>query len=90
MTNKEILHRVLLGLDPYLSCGVPSPLYELAVDLTREVYGEPGVALVEQFKSEHDGSVDATQEITLYTIDGWDDPNTFVGPEELIAKLEAI
>lgn len=69
---------------------MPGPIWDLAVDLTREVYGEPGVVLLKQFDSEHDDSVDARDEIILHTIDGWDDPNTHVGPEELIEKLEAI
>ena len=30
MTNKEILHQILLGMDQYLSCGVPEIYWNLA------------------------------------------------------------
>ncbi len=90
LTNKQILHQVLKGLDPYISCGCPGPIWKLAKTLTREVYGKKGLQLLEKFNSEHDGSVDASKEITLHTVHGWDDPNTEVGPKELIEKLEAL
>jgi len=90
MNTKEILHQVLTGMDAYLSCGVPEPYWTLAINLTKEVYGNKGVELITKFHKEHDGSVDANSEITLHVIEGWDDPNTYVGPEELIEKLEKL
>lgn len=90
MTHKEILHDLLHGLDAYISCGCPDPVWNLSVKLTWIVYGDPGVALLEKFHKKHDGSVDARDKIILHTVSGWDDPNTYVGPEELIQKLESL
>lgn len=89
MITKEILHQILNGMDAYISCGVPDPFWELARTLTLEMYGEAGVELLEKFHATHDGSVDASKEIILHTVHGWDDPNTEVNPPELIEKLES-
>lgn len=90
MKAKEILHKILLGMDAYLSCGVPDPYWELATELTREIYGDKGVALLESCHQTYDGAVDCRDEIILHTIHKWADPNTEVNPEELIEQLEAL
>lgn len=84
-SKKEILHQVLKGMCGYLSCGVPDPYWDLAKQLVAEVYGDEALKLLEEFHSVYDSS----EEITLHSIDGWEDGgNTHVGPEELIEKLE--
>ena len=85
MTNKEILHRLLKGMDPYLSCGVPEPLWTLALDLTEEVYDTPGKIILIAY---HNSNSDDEGE-KLYTIHGWtDDGQTEILPEDVIRLME--
>lgn len=90
MKTIKILHTVLKGMDAYISCGVPEPYWILAVNLTNEIYGEAGVELLEKYHKTYDDSVDARHETILHSINGWDDPNTEIGPKELIKKLKAL
>jgi len=90
MTTKAILHQILLGMDAYICCGVPGIYWELAVTLMDEVYGAAGLKLMERYHKTYDDSPDASKETILHTINGWDDPNTEINPEEFIQKLEAL
>ena len=84
------MHQILMGMDGYISCGVPGLYWELAIALVDEIYGAAGLSLLERYHQTDDNSVEANVEIILHTINGWDDPNTEIGPEELIEKLEAL
>ena len=89
MTKKKILHKILKGMDPYLSCGVPAPFWKLAIKLTKKIYGDEGVEILERFHETYDGSVEANKEIILHTINGSDaSDKTLVGPKEVIKMLE--
>lgn len=90
MSNKEILHKVLLGMDAYLSTGVPQVYWDLGCALTLECYGEAGVKLLEKSHHTYARKLTYDDEKVLHSIAGWDTPNDYVGPEELIAKLEAL
>jgi len=81
ITNKEILHQIIKGMDAYLSCGVPDPYWELAKNLTLEVYGEAGVTILDSDHITYDGAVDSRDEIILHTFGDW---------EEVIVKLEQL
>lgn len=89
MNNKDILHQILKGMCPYLSCGVPIQFWNLSKILTKEIYGESGVKLLKKF---HETSEDRVAvDITLHTIHGWENEgNTEIGPKELIKKLESL
>ena len=90
MNTTDILHEILKGMCPYMSCGVPTTYWKLAKKLTKEVYGPKGVKLLNSFHKTYDGAVDSRDEIILHSIDGWEDGgNTHIGPEELIEKLVA-
>ena len=86
MEKKEILHQLLMGMDGHLSCGVPLVLWELAAKLTKEVYGEDSVDLLNRYQNEYDAGID--RESLVYTIDGCYNPNCIVGSVELISMLE--
>lgn len=84
MNNKDILHQILKGMCPYLSCGVPTQFWDLSKILTKEIYGESGVALLEKFHISHEDG-----DIFLHVIEGWEN-DIEIGPEELIEKLESL
>jgi hypothetical protein len=90
MTKKGILHQVLLGMDPYLSCGCPTPIWDLAVNLTFEVYGSKGMELLEKCHKVYDASLEWDKDNVLHSIDWEETPNDIVGPQELIQKLEKL
>lgn len=90
MEMKKILHEVLKGMCPYMTCGVPVVYWKLARKLTKEVYGDRGVKLLEKYKHTYDDSIEYDRVNTVYSIQGWDDPNTEVLPPELIKKLESL
>lgn len=91
MTEKEIFHEILIGLNPYESCGVPTRIYQLAKVLTEIVYGVVGLSLLEKYHIVFDENISFDNIVNLHSIDGWDDNgNTHVGPEELIKKLKAL
>lgn len=85
--TKNTLHELLLGFDPYLSCGVPKPMWKLARRLTKLAYGRKGVALLDKYHKENQSLfVDEP----IHVINGWDDSNTQIGPKELIEKLKRL
>ena len=91
MTNKQILHRILLGMDPYLSVGVPTPYWELAIELTKEIYGEAGVEILNSAHQTYDNAVDCRDEIIVHSLQKWEDGgNTEITPKEIIERLEAM
>ncbi len=81
--DKEVLHEILRGMDPYLSVGVPEVYWNLAIRLTGDIYGQAGVALLESSHKTYDASVDARDEIIAHSLDPID-------PEEIIERLEAL
>jgi len=93
MTAKEILHKLILGFDPYLSTGVPKVYWDLAITLTREIYGPEGVELLESAHHTYDSSVEAASECIVHSIESlskWEDKEFETCTEELIAALEKL
>jgi len=90
MTNKEILHEILKGMDPYLSTGVPEIYWNLAIKLTREIYGEMGVELLESAHITFNGAVDYKDETILHSLEKWEDKSTWISIEVIIDRLEAM
>lgn len=91
MTNKEILHKIILGMDGYLSCGVPSIYWDLAVNLTKEIYGEAGLSLLNKSKKIYNDQIDYETTLKLHTISSWENGGNFeITPEILIERLEKL
>jgi hypothetical protein len=90
VTDKEILHVLINGMDPYASLGVPTPYWELAVELTREVYGESGVKILEAAHQTYEHQVEADSSHILHSVQAWEDGGyTEVLPGEVIRRLES-
>jgi hypothetical protein len=84
-----ILHEILRGMDPYLSCGVPGVYWDLAIRLTQEIYGDSGVKLLQSAHRMYDDGIDYKTKITLHSLELWEDNgNTQLLPEDLIERLE--
>ena len=91
MTKKEILHEVIRGMDAYESSGVPVAYWNLAVELTKEIYGEVGVSILEAPHIVNRNSIDAETTLHLHLIYGWEDNgNTEIGPKEVIERLKGL
>jgi len=82
VTAKEILHRLIEGFSPYLSCGVPKVYWDLAITFTGEVYGSKGIDLLESTHAICNDATDARNTKILHFID--------LPPTELIESLEAL
>jgi len=65
MQTKEILHEVLKGMCPFMSCGVPIVYWTLAERLTKEIYGPEGVKLLESFQKTYDVRTTVSDETIL-------------------------
>jgi hypothetical protein len=82
MQLKEILHKIIEGMCPFLSAGVPDPYWELAQRLTVEVYGEKGLSLLELA---HETYTD--NKCRLHLLEIWEDGKR-IPHQEIIARLE--
>ena len=95
MTTHDVLHKLIEGLDPYLSTGVPRVYWDLAITFTQELYGQKGVELLESVHHTCDDSVEAASECIVHSIDSVSDGEkygSFEGtyPKELIEALEQL
>jgi len=95
MTAKDVLHKLIEGLDPYLSTGVPRVYWDLAITFTQELYGQKGVELLESVHETYDGAVEAGEEKILHSIDSVSQCEKYGAtdgafPKELIEALEAL
>jgi hypothetical protein len=81
MRQIKILHEIIRGMDEYLSTGVPEIYWNLAKELTRKLYGEKGLSLIESHHKEYDSSVD----IHPFIVHSFN-----CNPEELINKLKQL
>jgi hypothetical protein len=88
MNQKEILHVLILGMDPYLSCGVPKILWDLTVQLTLEIYGQKGVEILESAHKIYDDKLGLNDTVSFHSIEKWEDGgNTEILPEDIIERL---
>lgn len=88
MNKASILHKLIKGTDGYESYGVPTVVWDLLVELTKEVYGDEGVAIVTKYHKEFDESV---CESFYHSINGWENNgNLNIGPEITIERLKAL
>jgi hypothetical protein len=81
MDTKEILHRLFQGMDQYAAYGVPDPVLALVIDLTREVYGDPGVSMLRAVTAANDQSV-TSEPVFAHTLK--------IDPLALIQGLESL
>jgi len=91
MKKKRVLHKLIEGCDGYNSFGVPTVVWELIVDLTREIYGEKGVEIVTKYHKEYDAGASGDSDCMHHSIDGWEDGGNFnVIPEVVIERLKGL
>ncbi len=91
MNKSEILHGLILGMDPYASYGVPNPVWLVILKLCEDVYGKPGVDLLLAGHKISKHPVDADTILTYHSFQLWrDGGNTEVLPEHLVEELKRL
>ena len=86
---KKFLNKILLGMDPYISEGVPTIYWELALEMTESIYGEEGVKLLKEMHQTFDASVDTKMTIILHTLQKSENGTT-LRPEHLIKQFKVL